>query len=105
MTNIFHITDPEEIRLFYSEILPDITTDEALRLKGKLQSVNARDISPFEKKKRYDNYCQLIQELKEGNKTGLLSPWEKMKRGILLTTPAQISTDGQKNQKNSQEKR
>ena len=77
MIDILHTENAAEVQKYYSVIIPQITQAQALRLRERLRSTTARDLSRAERDSRYKRYCALLDAVKRGDTAALLYSWEK----------------------------
>lgn len=77
MIDILHTENAAEIQEYYSVIIPQITAAQALRLRDRLRSTTARNLSRAERERRYTKYCALLDALKSGDTAALRYSWEK----------------------------
>lgn len=81
MIDIFHTESAAEIQEFYSAIIPQITQAQAVRLRDRLRSTAARNITSAEREARYRKYCNLLEAVKRGDTAALFYSWETQQHG------------------------
>ena len=78
MTDILHATTPEEAYSYYHAEYPELTPEEAFRVMSRFQGIfGSSRLSREEKARRYSRYCDMMREIKSGNKTSLQRQWER----------------------------